>query len=87
MQKSDSGIKGLILSIRPEDDSDFDKWLEESQLLGVVGYRRTLHVLPDEVSQQDNYKANVKKIGKAGMPCTIKAIYEVIEEEENGEEN
>ena len=25
--------------------------------------------------------------GKAGMPCTIKAIYEVIEEEENGEEN
>lgn len=25
--------------------------------------------------------------GKAGMPCTIKAIYEVIKEEENGEEN
>jgi len=25
--------------------------------------------------------------GKAGMPCTIKAIYEVIEEEENVEEN
>ena len=25
--------------------------------------------------------------GRAGIPCTIKAIYEVLEEEDNGEEN
>ena len=33
MQKSGSGIKGLILSIRPEDNNEFEKWLDESKSL------------------------------------------------------
>ena len=71
MQKSGSGIKGLILSIRPEDNNEFEKWLDESKSLGVVGYRRVLHVMPDELSQQDNFKENVKKIGKIGKPFDL----------------
>ncbi len=71
MQKTDSGIKGLILSIRPEDDSKFDEWLEESQSLQVVGYRRVLHVVPDELSQQLNFIENVKKIGRSGKPFDL----------------
>ena len=42
MQNSENGIKGLILSIRPENNNDFDQWLDESKSLGVVGYRRVL---------------------------------------------
>ena len=71
MQKSESGIKGLILSIRPEDDSEFDKWLEESKSLGVVGYRRVLHTEPDELSQQSNFRENINKIGKTGKPFDL----------------
>jgi len=71
MQKSESGIKGLILSIRPEDNSEFDKWLDESKSLGVVGYRRVLHTEPDELSQQNNFRENISKIGKSGKPFDI----------------
>ena len=71
MQKSESGIKGLILSIRPEDDNDFNKWLEESKSLGVVGYRRVLHTEPDELSQQNNFRKNISKIGKVGKPFDL----------------
>ena len=71
MKDTENGIKGLILSIRPENDNDFDQWLEESQSLGVVGYRRVLHVMPDELSQNDNFKKNVQKIGNKGLPYDL----------------
>ncbi len=71
MLDSKNGIKGLILSIRPEDNNEFDQWFSESQSLGVVGYRRVLHVMPNEFSQQDTFKQNVKKIGKAGKPFDL----------------
>ncbi len=71
MQKSGSGIKGLILSIRPEENIEFDKWLEESKSLGVVGYRRVLHTEPDELSQQNTFRENISKIGKEGKPFDL----------------
>ncbi len=71
MLNSENGIKGLILSIRPEENKEFDQWLDESQSLGVVGYRRVLHVMPNEFSQQNTFKENVKKIGKAGKPFDL----------------
>jgi predicted TIM-barrel fold metal-dependent hydrolase len=33
--------------------------------MGVVGYRRILHVMPDELSQSDTFRRNVGKIGAA----------------------
>lgn len=65
------GMLGQIASCRPEDDVRFDAWLDECKGLGVVGYRRILHVMPDELSQSSNFRANVKKIGKAGLPFDI----------------
>ena len=38
-----TGIKGLIFSIRPEDNDNFDSWLEETLSMGVSGFRRILH--------------------------------------------
>ena len=62
----DSSICGVIASIRPETNDGFDAWLEESSALGIVGYRRVLHVVDDELSQSDSFRRNVRKIGQAG---------------------
>ena len=66
----DNGINGLIVSIRPEDDT-FDSWFEETIEMGVSGYRRILHIMPDETSLTQTFTDNVKKIGKAGKPFDI----------------
>ncbi len=62
---------GQIASIRPEVDAGFDAWLDEAQGLGVVGFRRILHVVPDGVSQSDTFRANLRKIGLAGLPFDL----------------
>ena len=67
----DSGLSGIIASIRPENDEGFEIWLNETIEMGVVGYRRILHVVPDEMSQSDTFRNNVRKIGIAGKPFDI----------------
>ena len=68
---SDNGIIGLISSIRPESDEAFETWLEETIEMGVVGYRRILHVMPDDTSQSDIFRKNVRKIGVSGKTFDI----------------
>lgn len=65
------GLLAQIASCRPEEDDGFDAWLEECKGLNVVGFRRILHVMPDELSQSDTFRANLRKIGKAGLPFDI----------------
>lgn len=66
MQAPGTGVKGIIASCRPEDDDGFDAWLDETLAMGVAGYRRILHVMPDELSQSDTFRRNLRKIGDAG---------------------
>ena len=68
---SDDGMIGLISSIRPESDEGFETWLEETIAMGVVGYRRILHVMPDDTSQSDIFRNNVRKIGVSGKTFDI----------------
>lgn len=63
----DGRLLGQIAACRPERDAGFDAWLEEAPALGVVGLRRILHVVPDEVSESATFRANVRKIGGAGL--------------------
>ncbi len=63
-----SGLLGLIASIRPETEDGFDAWLDEGPDLGVVGYRRILHFVPDDVSQTTVFRSNVRKFGARGLP-------------------
>ena len=70
-ENKDNGIKGLIVSIRPEEDKNFDSWFEQTLAMNVSGYRRILHVMPDDTSQAQTFVDNVKKIGKAGKPFDI----------------
>lgn len=62
---------GQIAGCRPETDQGFDAWLEECRHLSVVGFRRILHVMPDDTSRAENYRGNVRKIGKAGWPVDL----------------
>jgi predicted TIM-barrel fold metal-dependent hydrolase len=73
------GIKGQIASVRPEVDEGFDAWLEEAQGLKTVGFRRILHVVPDEVSQSPTFRANLRKIGRAGLPFDLNFLSRQLE--------
>ena len=70
-ENADDGMIGLISSIRPESDEGFETWLEETIAMGVVGYRRILHVMPDDTSQSDIFRKNVRKIGVSGKTFDI----------------
>ena len=71
MDDNKNGIKGSIFSIRPEENDNFDSWLEETLSMGVSGFRRILHVMPDDTSESEVFRNNVKKIGNAGKPFDI----------------
>ena len=59
-----NNICGLISSCRPETTDGYDAWLDECGTLGVVGFRRILHVMPDDLSTSQNFRDNVRKIGE-----------------------
>ncbi|AXI48520.1 amidohydrolase [Sulfitobacter sp. SK012] len=61
-----SGIVGVIASCRPEDDAGFTDWLDECDDLGVAGFRRILHVMPDDLSTTSTFRRNVQALGKRG---------------------
>lgn len=63
----ESRIAGLIASCRPESDEGFEAWLDECASMNVVGYRRILHVMPDDLSQADTFRRNVREIGKRDL--------------------
>lgn len=66
MRAAGSGLIGQIASCRPETAEGFADWLDEAATLGVVGYRRVLHVVPDDVSQSETFRAGVREIGRRG---------------------
>jgi predicted TIM-barrel fold metal-dependent hydrolase len=65
------GLSGQIASCRPEEDAGFDDWLDECEALGVKGYRRILHVIPDEISTTQTFRRNLRKIGARGLPFDL----------------
>lgn len=65
------GLFGQIASCRPEEEAGFDDWLEECADLHVNGFRRILHVMPDELSQSQTFRRNLAKIGAKGWAFDI----------------
>lgn len=61
-----SGILGIVASCRPEEEAGFEAWLDEGRELGVVGYRRILHEVDDEVSRGETFRANIRLLGARG---------------------
>jgi predicted TIM-barrel fold metal-dependent hydrolase len=61
--KDNSQLIGIIASIRPETNEGFDSWLNDTLEMGVVGYRRVLHIMPNEMSESNIFRENIRKIG------------------------
>jgi predicted TIM-barrel fold metal-dependent hydrolase len=66
-----NGLMGQIASCRPEVEAGFDDWLDECEGLNVHGFRRILHVMPDELSQTPAFRRNLAKIGARGWAFDI----------------
>jgi predicted TIM-barrel fold metal-dependent hydrolase len=64
-------LRGAISSCRPEHDS-FPAFLE-SQLADpfVKGFRRVLHVVPDDLSEGATFRANIKRLAGASRPFDL----------------
>jgi len=60
------GVLGQIAACRPEEDAGFEAWLDECEGLGVRGFRRILHVMPDALSQTEGFRRNLRRIGARG---------------------
>jgi len=60
-------LRGAISSCRPESD-EFAAHLERSQSDSVVkGFRRVLHVVPDEISTTPVFRDNIKRLSGTGL--------------------
>ena len=66
-----SRLLGQIAACRPDADAGFSDWIDECEGLGVVGYRRLLHVVDDAVSQSKVFRRNIKAIGAKGRVYDI----------------
>ena len=64
-------LRGAISSCRPEDDG-FPAFLDRQLAdLFVKGFRRVLHVVPDELSEGATFRANIKRLAGASRPFDL----------------
>jgi predicted TIM-barrel fold metal-dependent hydrolase len=67
MLSSNRLIKGVISACRPEND-DFPlllEWIHNNPK--IIGLRRVLHIMPDNLSQESNFRDNVKRLTGTGL--------------------
>jgi len=60
-------LRGAVVSCRPEE-AGFAAWLETVRANPFVkGFRRVLHVVPDDVSERPAFRENVARIAGSGL--------------------
>lgn len=65
--RPDSLIAGAIASCRPEEP-EFAAYLDRQRHNPLVkGFRRVLHVMPDELSEQPLFRENIKRMSGSGL--------------------
>lgn len=64
-------IAGIISACRPEHDGFAAEIARAQSDARVVGFRRVLHVVPDELSQSDLFRQNIRRLGAAGLPFDL----------------
>jgi predicted TIM-barrel fold metal-dependent hydrolase len=65
-EKPGSLIKGVIANCRPEE-SGFQGYVDSVRHKKLVGFRRILHVVPDDVSRDPGFGENVRWLGKQNL--------------------
>ena len=69
--KPQSLLRGAISACRPEDEG-FAAFLDRQAADPFVrGFRRVLHVVPDEVSQSQRFRENVRRLAERRLPFDI----------------
>jgi predicted TIM-barrel fold metal-dependent hydrolase len=64
-------VVGAIAACRPESP-DFPAYLDRlTALEGVKGFRRILHTSPDELSQSDLFRANLRRLADRQLPFDL----------------
>jgi len=63
----ESLMRGVISSCRPESDSFADFLERNAANPNVKGFRRVLHVVPDDVSTTTIFRDNVRRLGDTGL--------------------
>lgn len=69
--RQDVAIAGIISACRPESEcftAQMDRALSRA---AIVGFRRVLHVVPDEISQSPFFRANIRSLAAMGMPFDL----------------
>lgn len=59
-------MKGVIANCRPEERG-FEQYLESVRNERLIGFRRILHVVPDDVSRTPLFAENVRRLGTQGL--------------------
>jgi len=74
MEHEDGIVRGAIAACRPERE-DFPAYLERAIARPhVKGFRRVLHVVADDVSGSETFRANVRRLGDVGMPFDVNVL-------------
>ncbi len=69
--RSDSLISGAIASCRPEEPG-FAAYLERQMTNPLIkGFRRVLHVMPDELSTQPLFRENIARLSGSGLTVDL----------------
>jgi predicted TIM-barrel fold metal-dependent hydrolase len=67
-QRPGSLIRGVIATCRPEQPSDdFRAYIDSVRHPKLVGFRRILHVLPDDLPRRPGFADNVRWLGSQGF--------------------
>ena len=71
MEKENGPLKGAISACRPESKQfpEFLEWAQENSV--IRGFRRVLHVVPDETSKSDIFRSNVKRLSGTGLTFDV----------------
>ncbi|MEP7454386.1 amidohydrolase [Phyllobacterium sp. SB3] len=73
-------IAGAISSCRPEDEG-FAAFLDRQLANPLVkGFRRVLHVMPDELSEQPRFRENIKRLGGTRLTFDLCVLPRQIEQ-------
>ncbi len=71
MKREKGPLKGAISSCRPESKQfpEFLEWAQENSI--IKGFRRVLHVVPDETSKSEIFRSNVKRLSGTGLTFDV----------------
>lgn len=66
----ENSLQGVIASCRPER-TDFPTQLEKILSTRVCALRRVLHTMPDDLSQQSQFRENIRSLASHNLPFDL----------------